>query len=247
MRADSRHTQANAFRARAGGSSAWPKQRRVRLGNGTLALLLACAAFAAAAIAHVAIDVVGDFALPHDTYDYIAHNSRDLVSGIAFTVAAVGALRWLHTCLTIASANRGRQAATSIGKWRAAAFVFGTSLVASILVPAMEVLDGKLDKVPVKELDDAFGGSVLLGLGVTVVCAALVAALLLSLTRWLLAHRDFIATVVIALVKRAADAPPGVLAHAARRVERPQKRRTAPGLRRCKRGPPSAALILRTA
>ena len=219
----------------------------MRLGYGTLALLLACSAFAAAALAHVAIDIVGDFALPHDTYDYIAHSSRDIVSGVVFVVAAVAGLRWLRACLKIASANRRLPPAPSIGKRRAAAFLVATSLGAAILVPAMESLDGILDHVPVTELDDAFGGSVPLGVGVTIVCAVLVAAMLLAVTHWLLAHRDLIATVVIALVKRAANAPPAALAHAARRVERPQKRRAAPGLRRCKRGPPSAALIPITA
>jgi hypothetical protein len=215
------------------------------LGYGTLALLLACSAFAAAAIAHVAIDIVGDFALPHDTYDYIAHNSRDVVTAAVLVIAAITGIRWLRDCLKIASVNRRRAPAPAIGRWLAVAFVAATSFGAAVLVPLMEMLDGALDHAPVTELDDAFGGSLPLGLGVTVVCAVLVAAVLLGLTYWLLAHRDLIETVVIALVRRAAAKPSAALAHAARRAVRPQKRRAAPGLRRCKRGPPPTP-ILRT-
>ena len=70
---------------------------------------------AAAAMAHVAIDVVGDFALAHDSYDNLAHGSRELVTAIALLAALVLALRGLKSCCEIAALNRRRVLRISFG------------------------------------------------------------------------------------------------------------------------------------
>ena len=66
----------------------------------------------------------------------------------------------------------------------------------------MEWLDGRLAGVPITRLSDAFGGSILLGAGITVLCAALGACLAYVIARWLLSHRDAIAAIIATLVSR---------------------------------------------
>lgn len=216
----------------------------MRFGYGTLALLGICAALAAAALAHVAIDIVGDYALPHDTYDFIAHNSRDLVTALALAVAGIAALRGLRSCCEHAAANRGRLPVPAISRFQGGAFSLAVIATTAVLVPAMEMLDGRLDGVPVAELDDAFGGSISLGLGTTILCAAIVALVVLAFARWIVSHRDSIATMIGSLVLVREQAKPAASALLFRHVARPQKRRVAPALRRCKRGPPNVALGL---
>ena len=51
-------------------------------------------------------------------------------------------------------------------------------------------------ETPFVTLIDAFGGSIPLGLGTTFVCAALVALFVCAVARWLISHRDSIATMI---------------------------------------------------
>ena len=81
--------------------------RAACVGIPTLVSLALCGASAAAAFAHYAIDVVGDYALPHDTYDGVRHASRALLSGVALLVAFVLARRGLRACFKIATSRRG--------------------------------------------------------------------------------------------------------------------------------------------
>jgi hypothetical protein len=213
----------------------------VRFGWGMLALLAACAAFAAGACAHVAIDIVGDYALPHDTYDFIPHTSRDFVTALALAVATIIAVRGLRFCCDLSAANRGRLNVRPLSGSQAAFFIAATIAGAAFIVPGMELLDGKLDHVVIDDLGDAFGGSVLLGLGTTVACAAVIATIAFAAVRWLVSHQDSIAVVLHSLIRRS-DAAPAVPVRLGRYVPRPQKRRSAPALRRCKRGPPVLAI-----
>ena len=95
-----------------------------------------------------------------------------------------------------------------------------------MLVPAMEWLDGRLDGVPVKELDDAFGGSILLGLATTVICAALVALVVVAIAHWLISHRDTIATMIETLMRRLAGIVRPCRHDLARCLAAPRRRRT---------------------
>jgi hypothetical protein len=206
-----------------------------------LAPLLLCASTAAAALAHYAIDVVGDYALRQDTYDAIEHASRGLVAGIALIVAAMLALRGLRACCDVALASRGRLATPAIGRGHVLGFLAGTVATTALLVPAMEVLDGQMAGDPVGGLGDAFGGSVLLGLIVVAVCAVAVAAAVVSIAVWLISHRDVIEAIVVTLLGRVRRALGPDVQERRRRGVRPHRVRTVNALRLCKRGPPSVA------
>jgi hypothetical protein len=75
-----------------------------------------------------------------------------------------------------------------------------------MLVPAMECLDARLDGTAVRQIGDAFGGSLLIGLVTTAVCAGLVAALIFALARWLISYRDAIVTILETLLRWNGDA-----------------------------------------
>jgi hypothetical protein len=177
----------------------------VRVHYRTLILLALCAAAAAAALAHYAIDVVGDFALRHDTYDGLAHGSREYAAALAAFFAVLSAARGLRVCCELAQRARGRIAKPEITRASAASFAILTMVATGAFVPAMEWLDDAFAGLPLAQLDDAFGGSLLLGLATTLVCAAVVAAILYAVARWLLAHRDFIVAIVATLLQPCND------------------------------------------
>jgi hypothetical protein len=215
----------------------------VRLGWQTLGVLALCAASAAAALAHYAIDIVGDYALAHDTYDDVAHSSRELVSGIALLLALISASRGLRVCCDLAAYYRGRAQCAKHNRLETLAFFLTTIGAAACFVPAMECLDGGLAGMPVKEIDDAFGGSLALGLGVTIACALAVGFAIYSVARWLISHRDAIATIIETLLRRFSgeSAPSGGSLY--RYLFAPRRKRTLHAYRLCKRGPPHGGFV----
>lgn len=211
----------------------------MRLGFRTLTSLALCAAAVAAALAHSAIDVLGDYALAHDAYDHLAHDSRALVGAFAALVAVLLAARGLRACCEIAQRHRGLVARTALGMRDAVAVTAASVAGSVLLVPGMEWLDGRLDGATVARLADAFGGSLLLGLATTVVCATLVAVAVLLLARWLLAQRDVIAGVVATLLRRSGETGASGRREAATQILFVP--RISPSARRLsKRGPPAA-------
>jgi hypothetical protein len=170
------------------------------VGLRTLLTLVFCAAAVGAVIAHVAIDVVGDYALASDSYDYLQHDSRALVGGAALAIAVFLAARGLSACCAIAARNRTRLPSPPLDARELLAFVLAAVYGSVLFVPAMEWLDGRLDSAPVRHLDEAFGGSLLLGLVITVICAGAVAGLIYALVRWLICYRDVIATILETLL-----------------------------------------------
>ncbi len=214
----------------------------VRVGFRTLLSLLLCAAAAGAALAHVAIDVAGDYLLPADTYDHLQHGSRELVTGLAILIAAVLAARGLRACCTIATANRGMLARPAIGIRETLGLFAGAVATSAFVVPAMELLDGRIDGVAVQSMPDAYGGSVLLGLATTLLCAAFATAVVYAVARWLISHRDSIATMIESLLLRTTGAArPTSRRRAAQRLT--LRRRAAHALSLAKRGPPAAAFV----
>jgi hypothetical protein len=193
----------------------------------------------AAAIAHFAIDVVGDYLLVHDSYDQLRHGSRELVSGIALVVAALLAAHGLRICCEIATKNRARLMRPAL-RFREFAGILGGAVVVSIAtVPGMEYFDGRLDGSPVRGLTDAFGGSLLLGIATTLVCAAVVVLVVCALARWLISHRDSIATIIETFLRSVGD---GVRPSGYERVTQLftlRRRRAIHALRLAKRGPPA--------
>jgi|HubBroStandDraft_6_1064221.scaffolds.fasta_scaffold00035_82 hypothetical protein len=212
----------------------------VRVGFRTLVSLALCAVAAGAAMAHVAIDVVGDYALTADSYDHLRHGSRDVVSAVALVLAVVLAARGLRLCCEIASLNRSRILLRVPGRREAVGFVASSVAACAVLVPAMEWFDGRLDGVPVRALDDAFGGSLLLGLGTTVLCATLVALVVYCVARWLISHRDSIATIIETLLRPLAGAVRPSSYDLSLQLFTPRRRRTPDAFRLSKRGPPRA-------
>ena len=198
-----------------------------------------CAAAAGAALSHLAIDVVGDFALARDSYDHLRHDSRDLVSGIALIVAVLLAGRGLRACCEIAAANRHRLARPLLGARDLLATLAAAIAGSVALVPAMELLDGRLDGVAVSNVADSFGGSIALGLATTLVCAALLALVILALARWLIAHRDSIVTIIATLLAPVDQAARPCAYEGSRRHSSIRRRRAPTALRLAKRGPPA--------
>ena len=215
----------------------------MRAGFWTLVSLALCAAAAGGALAHYAIDIVGDYALPRDTYDNLVnHSSRELLTGVALLVAAAIAARGLRVCCDIATLNRGRLVRPAL-RLRETLGFFSVAVAASVaLVPGMEWLDGRIDNQPVTGVDDAFGGSILLGVGVAILCAGVVALLVYGLAHWLISHRDSIVTIIATLRRRlVGTSPPRCYALSAQLFTH-RRKRTTPGLRLAKRGPPATSL-----
>jgi hypothetical protein len=212
----------------------------VRVGFRTLFSLALCAAAAAAAVAHIAIDVLGDYALPHDTYDNLSHGSRDLVSLLALGLAIALAARGLRRCFEMAAANRTRIPRATASWFEPVCFVLAAIAATIALVPAMEWFDGRLGGVPVRELDDAFGGSIVLGLTTTIFCAGLIAVAIYAFARWLVSHRDTIATIIETLLRRLAGVVRPSGCHLTRHIFATRRRRAPHALRLSKRGPPEA-------
>lgn len=164
-------------------------------------MLALCAAASAAVLAHFAIDVVGDFALPHDTYDDLAHGSRGYAAALAVVFAVIAAVRGLRVCCELAQRARGRLAQPEMTPSGLVGYALLAAAATCVTVPAMEWLDDAFAGLPLTQLDDAFGGSLLLGLATSLVCAALVAAVFYAVARWLLAHREFIVAIVATLLR----------------------------------------------
>jgi len=91
-------------------------------------------------------------------------------------------------------------------------------------------------------VDDAFGGSMALGLGVSVACAAVVALLIFGIAFWIVSHRDAIETIVVSLMGRSDGTVCPNTQELRRRSVRPHRLGTVYALRLCKRGPPSVAI-----
>jgi hypothetical protein len=207
----------------------------------SLVALVIAAAATAAVVAHGTIDVIADYLVAHASYDDVSsHDSRGLVVAIAAMIAGAVALHGLRLCCD-AAAHR-TLASSPAPSWRSAPLFAGaTMLLASMAVPAMELLDSRLAGTSLASLDDAFGGSVLLGLSTTLACAAAVAIAVFAFARWILSHRDRIIAAIVGIIRFRSQAYTG-----------PRQSRSFTGapicprrlsaLRRGKRAPPSDAL-----
>lgn len=207
----------------------------------SLVALVIAAAAAAAVVAHGTIDIIADYLVAHASYDDVSsHDSRGLVVAVATVIAGAIALHGLRLCCD-AAAHR-TLASSPAPSWRGAPlFVGATMLLASIAVPAMELFDARLAGTTLAGLDDAFGGSVLLGLGTTLACAAAVATGVFALARWILSHRDRIIAAIVAIIRFRSQARTGPR-RSRSFAEAPICPRRLAALRRGKRAPPLDAL-----
>jgi hypothetical protein len=136
------------------------------------------AAFLAALLAHVSIDIVGDYVLPHDTYDDPEHGSR-WVASIALGICALGALGALGRA--VFAETRGRRGAVRAALRMAApssalAFGIAVTAIALPLLAAMAWLDDTAAGIGPDDVADLFGGSIPLGASITAGFALAIAA-----------------------------------------------------------------------
>ena len=208
---------------------------------GWLVWLVVAAAAASAALAHVVIDVIADYLVPHASFDDVgSHDSRELVVTVAAVAAGIIAVRGFRLCCE-AAARRGVRAPEAPRWSLGIAFALVTVALASAAVPAMEWIDTLLAGRPLGDLGDAFGGSVTLGLATTAVFAALVACAVFALVRWLLSHRDLIIAAIVAIISKTYASPPSAAMLRTFSIV-PVRRRSIASLRRGKRGPPRRAV-----
>lgn len=228
-----------------GNGCQWASSKRVgvRVGLRTIFLLALAATAAGAALAHLAIDVAGDYLLPRDSYDHLRHGSRGLMTGIALAVTAMLVARGLRVCCEIAAKNRTRLVRPVLGLWETAAMVAAAVAASAAIVPAMEYFDGQLDGTPVRQLSDAFGGSIPLGLITTFLCVTFVAGLVFAVARWLISHRETVATLIETLLRRLTQS--GCRNDYDLLAQRftPRQRRAVNALRLSKRGPPANGFV----
>lgn len=128
------------------------------------ALVLVTGAISAI-LAHVVIDVAGDYLLKHDAYDGMEHHSRAVFAAIAVALAAVVALRFLwealdRRCASLTELLRGLRAARGASPWRFVALAVAVAFAALL---AMEYADALSDRVVVDGFEDLLGGSMWLG------------------------------------------------------------------------------------
>jgi hypothetical protein len=140
------------------------------LGHAVSAALILVAVCLSALATHVGIDVVGDFALPHDTYDDVAHGSRTWVLLAAAGLLCAGAFGVLWSALEGEVSERGAPPTFGIVR-RPISTGIAVFVLTVFAVIGMECLDASGSGKGASDLSGALGGSVWLGLGVTFVCA----------------------------------------------------------------------------
>lgn len=126
------------------------------------------AASIAALAAHVGIDILGDVLLPHDTYDDIAHQSRAVMAYTALTIVCGVTIRLLFAALDAArAAPRSRSARAVVDARLIRAYTALVVVAAFILLIGMEFVDLAAAGHPCDDVGDLLGGSIWLGVAVT--------------------------------------------------------------------------------
>jgi hypothetical protein len=176
-----------------------PMRRRLRR------VFFALTIVSSALLAHLAIDLAGDFLLSHDAYDDVAHHSRESVFIVACVLAAIASWRTLCAVRAELRGSRGSLRAilhdsvpASCGRFVAA--------VAALSVPAllaMAGLDAALDGTPIDDVADLLGGSAALGLTCTLGSALAIATLAWTAIRALARLDRVVLRLVAALAERA--------------------------------------------
>jgi hypothetical protein len=204
----------------------------------TLLLLAVCVS---AFVAHQAIDIVGDFALPHDTYDDIGHSSRigTLVGALVFVLVA--SFRMLGAALSKAHGDR-----SALGVFRSLIksplrFTCAVAVLSVFAVAGMEWSDAFMSGGDLDGIDDAFGGSLPLGLSLTLLVAAAVSCAVVKFARVLESPCELVVAFLRILAARPRDhAVDSIVGFAALEIA-PRRRFSVHARRAPKRGPPLLA------
>ncbi len=167
--------------------------------------LTALCSIAAALSSHFIIDLLGDVLLARDSYDALAHTSRE-AGAVALGICLIATLLLtMRAALVEARGNEGAllallRRAMPRSPWRHWA---GVTLSSLGLVAAMEACDAALAGRPCDDAIDLFGGSLLLAASVAAAVGALVSLSARELLRRLTdIHRVLIA-IVVAIVASA--------------------------------------------
>jgi hypothetical protein len=167
-------------------------QRALRL------CLVAVAGALAAAVAHVAIDVAGDYLLVRDAYDGIAHHSRALLLIAVGVVILIAAVRVIFDALDRrCSSTTSMLAAVRDALGSPVRFTLASAAVATIALVGMESFDCSLTG-RIGDVGDLFGGSVLLGAGSAVIAGALCGWLMHRFVRLVAQYEAPIAALIVA-------------------------------------------------
>jgi len=168
-------------------------------------VILALTIVSSALLAHVAIDVAGDFLLSRDAYDDVAHHSRESVFIVACVLAAVAGWRTLCAVRSELCGSHGSLRALLYDSVPASCGRFVTAVAASSVpaLLAMAGLDAALDGTAIDDVGDLLGGSAALGLACTLGSALVVATLVWTAIRTLARFDRVVLRLVAALAERA--------------------------------------------
>jgi hypothetical protein len=219
--------------------------RRALHTKAVAAISILGAASIAALLAHVAIDLVGDFVLTHDTYDGLEHRSRSDVCSVAFVLALGAVLRVIWFALNEARTGRPALRPTFEDVFGNSRVRFACAVIA-VSLPAlmtMEMCDVVADGRHLDDVTDLLGGSAWLGLSIAVAAAAAVAFLVHGVVRLaLLSHRALVTIIGRLLAFLGAPSRRAGARPSAHVVDRRPRRRSILSRRFGKRGPPLAAV-----
>ncbi len=206
---------------------------------GGVLLVLLSAAFAAV-LAHIGIDVFGDYLLPHDTYDDVAHGSRTALSCTALAGLATVAMRLLFGLLDEVQGGSKPPVDDGIltgSRGRFALFASAVAGLTLLCLAGMEAVDLRAAGRAFDDVADLLGGSLWLGLGLTLPFATSVAWVAWRIARWAASVRAFAVRAASALLfERTRRALP--IRVSARYALRPTAREARIARRVAKRGPP---------
>ncbi len=191
---------------------------RPRASAAVLLASLVVAACLAAALAHGAIDALGDIVLAHDAYDDLVHDTRSAFAALAIAGALGGAI-----ALVLGALQRRDGGAQLHATLRGAIPRHTTLALAAVVALALpmlvsiEALDCSLARQST-DLDALFGGSIALGLGVTTLVALALGSAMVGILRFLGGARLAVLRLVAALARllRARDRADAL--HRARRI-----------------------------
>lgn len=200
-------------------------------------LAVLAAAFCASVAAHVGIDVAGDYVLRDDSYDHVAHGSRELFTFVALLCASGSAAMLLRRLFAAIDSMPRRVRLLRVTRTHALRWYAAVGSLSLGLVPVMETIDTLRAGGDVDSLADAFGGSIALGASMTLTCAAVMCAFFFLLAGWLCRYRNEVARLVGALIAR--NRKPARPEYAQRtRASQVTRTRELRAQRRSKRGPP---------
>jgi len=184
-----------------------PPQRRTQTHSPTaprtfLVAAIVLSSLGAAAAAHFLLDFIGDFALAHDSYDGMAHGSRLVSFLIVVVIAAAGAVRLIVSALDGANTSTAAFRALvgpllALSTWRFAAAVASGALLG---VVAMQAVDSVFSGARIDDVADALGGSIPLGVAVTLAVSGAIGTAVSRLFHVVSAAHDTIVEMVCSLL-----------------------------------------------